>query len=125
MHFGALITGRADVRGERLRRLALVERLFDPLPIDEEVARSYGRLTAAVASAGRSPRGRVMDLLIAATAHPNGARLYTLNASDLHGLEHLVEIATVWSAIDRQIASVLRHSCRRPRFTTAHDPGRQ
>jgi predicted nucleic acid-binding protein len=69
LHFGALTTGLADVRAERLRRLALGERLFDPSPIDEEVARSYGRLAAAVASAGRRPRSRVMDVLIAATAY--------------------------------------------------------
>jgi len=39
------------------------------------VARSYGRLAAATASIGRKPRGRVMDVLIAATAHAHGARL--------------------------------------------------
>jgi predicted nucleic acid-binding protein len=36
-----------------------------------------------------------MDVLISATAHAYGARLYTRNASDLHGLEGLVEIETV------------------------------
>lgn len=95
LHFGALVTDDSAVRAERLRRLALVERLFDPLPIDEAVARSYGRLAAAVASAGRRPRRRVMDLLIAATAHAHGARLYTQNAADLHGLHDFVEIVTV------------------------------
>lgn len=95
LHFGALVVQDPKVRAERLRRLALVERLFDPLPIDEEVARSYGRLAAAIASAGRRPRGRVMDLLIAATAHAHGARLYTRNATDLRGIEDLVEIAQV------------------------------
>ena len=59
------------------------------------MARSYGRLTAAVASSGRRPRSRVMNVLIAATAHAYGARLYTRNASDLYGLEDLVEIKTV------------------------------
>lgn len=80
---------------ERLRRLALIESLFDPLPIDDEVARSYGRLAVAVASVGRKPRGRVMDVLIAATAHAHGARLYTRNAADLRGPEDLVEIVAV------------------------------
>ncbi len=41
---------------------------------------------------GRSPRARVMDLLIAATAVANGARLATRDAGDLAGLEKLVEI---------------------------------
>lgn len=95
LHFGALITDNADVRAERLRRLALLEHLFTPLPVDGDVARSYGQLAAAIARAGRQPRGRVMDLLIAATAHANDAALYTRNAQDLRGIEHLVEIAAV------------------------------
>lgn len=95
LHFGALVARDSAVRAERLRRLALVERLFDPLPIDEEVARSYGRLAAAVATAGRRPRGRVMDILIAGTAHAHGARLYTRNPADLQGLHDLVDIVTV------------------------------
>jgi predicted nucleic acid-binding protein len=36
-----------------------------------------------------------MDLLIAATAHAHSARLYTRNAADLAGIEHLIEIVTV------------------------------
>lgn len=95
LHFGALVAGDPGVRAERLRRLALVERLFDPLAIDEEVARSYGRLAAAVASQGRRPRRRVMDILIAATAHAHGARLYTRNPADLQGLDNLLDIVTV------------------------------
>jgi predicted nucleic acid-binding protein len=36
-----------------------------------------------------------MDLLIAAHAHAHGARLYTRNAQDLIGIEHLVDIVVV------------------------------
>jgi toxin FitB len=36
-----------------------------------------------------------MDLLIAATAAAHGARLITRNASDLVGIEHLVEIVAL------------------------------
>lgn len=95
LHFGVLVAHDAAVRGERLRRLAMVESLFDALPVDEAVSRSYGRLAAAVAEVGRRPRAGVMDLLIAATAHAHGARLYTRNPKDLHGLEDLLEIVTV------------------------------
>jgi len=95
LHFGALVARDPGVRAERLRRLSLVERLFDALAIDEEVARSYGRLAAAVASEGRRPRRRVMDILIAATAHAHGARLYTRNPADLQGLDNLLDIVTV------------------------------
>ena len=74
--------------------MSILESTFDALPIDDRVARSYGRLAAAVAAAGRKPRGRVMDLLVAATAHANGARLYTRNPRDFTGLEHEVDIVT-------------------------------
>jgi predicted nucleic acid-binding protein len=95
LHFGVLVTSDAAIRAERLRRLTLFERTFTALPVDESVAASYGRLAAAVAAAGRQPRARVMDLLIAATAHAHSARLYTRNADDLAGLEELVEIVAV------------------------------
>lgn len=94
LHFGALVADDVDVRAERLRRLALIEHLYTPLPIDGAVARSYGRLAAAVARTGRQPRARVMDLLIAATAHAHEAALVTRNPADLRGIEHLVEITS-------------------------------
>lgn len=95
LHFGVLITTDGAVRAERLRRLSDFQRKFDALPIDDEVATSYGQLAAAVATAGRQPRARVMDLLIAATAHAHSARLYTRNAADLAGIEHLIEVVSV------------------------------
>ena len=95
LHFGVLVTADATVRAERLRRLAALERTFQPLAIDDRVAASYGQLAAAVVSAGRQPRSRVFDLLIAATAYTHGARLYTRNGTDLVGIEHLVEIVNI------------------------------
>ena len=95
LHFGVLITSDAATRAERLRRLSTLQDKFDALPIDDKVAVSYGQLAAAVTSSGRQPRSRVMDLLIAATAHAHGARLYTRDASDLVGIEHLVDIIAV------------------------------
>lgn len=95
LHFGVLVAREAARRAERLRRLSLLQRHFDPLPIDDAVAAGYGRLAAVVVEAGRQPRARTMDLLIAATAHVHEARLYTRNARDLAGLEDLVEIVAV------------------------------
>ena len=95
LHFGVLVTADADIRAERLRRLSQLQRSFDALPVDEDVATSYGELAAAVAASGRQPRARVMDLLIAATAHAHSARLYTRNAVDLIGVEHLIDIVAV------------------------------
>ena len=95
LHFGVLVTGDRSIRAERLRRLTMLQRTFDALPIDDEVAAHYGQLAAAVVAFGRQPRSRVMDLLIAATALTHGARLYTRNAADLVGIEHLLEIVSV------------------------------
>lgn len=95
LHFGVLVTDDPSVRAERLRRLSVLHRRFDALPVDDAVAASYGQLAAAVRAAGRRPRARAMDLLIAATAHAHGARLYTRNAGDLVGLDDLVEVVPV------------------------------
>jgi toxin FitB len=95
LHFGVLVAKTSEVRAERLRRLSILQQHFDALPVDEAVSVSYGRLAAAVVDAGRRPRRRVMDLLIAATAHAHGARLYTRNAADFAGLENLIDIVAV------------------------------
>ena len=95
LHFGVMVTVDEAIRAERLRRLTMLQRSFDALPIDDDVAASYGRLAAAVAGVGRQPRSRAFDLLIAATAHAHDARLYTRNPADLVGLDDLLEIIAV------------------------------
>ena len=95
LHFGVLIARESGIRAERLRRLLILQRTFDALPLDGAVAASYGQVAAAVVEAGRQPRARSMDLLIAATAHAHSARLYTRNSIDFHGLEQMVEIVAV------------------------------
>ena len=95
LHFGVLVTSDPAVRAQRLRRLSELQRRFDAIPVDDDVAVSYGQLAAAVVQAGRQQRERVMDLLVAATAHAQGARLYTRNGTDFTGIEHLVEVIAV------------------------------
>lgn len=95
LHFGVLAARERAVRAERLRRLLVLQRTFDAIPVDDAVAASYGIVASAVVDAGRQPRARSMDLLIAATAHAHSARLYTRNAADFVGLEGLVEIVAV------------------------------
>ncbi len=96
--FGVLVTSDAERRAQRLTRLVALQRRFDPLPVDDAVADSYGLLAARTVSKGRQPRRRAMDLLIAATAHAHGAMLYTRNAEDLRGLEDLLPIVAVGRA---------------------------
>lgn len=95
LHFGVLVAKQRTVRAERLRRLLVLQRTFDALPLDEAVAASYGQIAAAVLDIGRQPRARSMDLLIAATAHAHSATLYTRNANDFHGLDALVDVVAV------------------------------
>lgn len=95
LHFGVLMAKESGIRAERLRRLSILQHEFDALPLDEDVAASYGHLAAAVVAAGRQPRARTMDLLIAATAHAHSARLYTRNAEDFAGIDGLIEVVSV------------------------------
>ncbi len=95
LHFGVLVADDPATRAERLRRLSVLQRQFQALPVDDTVAASYGALAAAVAAAGRQPRARTMDLLIAATAHAHAARLYTRNPADFTGADQLVEVVPI------------------------------
>jgi predicted nucleic acid-binding protein len=92
-----------EEHAERARRLEILQRAeseFDPVPFDAEAARIFGRVTAAVIAAGRKPRGRAVDLMIAATAIAEGLPLYTTNPADFTGLDTLIRIiphpGTAW-----------------------------
>ena len=87
-----------DEHAERARRLdvlQLAENEFDPIPFDAEAARIYGRVTAAVITAGRKPRRRVADLMIAAIAIAEDLPLFTTNPDDFAGLDHLLTLVPV------------------------------
>jgi predicted nucleic acid-binding protein len=80
-------------RARRQDRLQRAEATFEPIPMDVAVARAYGRVYAAVATAGRKARGRrAFDLLIAATALAAALPLYTRNPNDFGRLDSLVEV---------------------------------
>lgn len=97
LHFGVLVARSTATRAERLRRLGVIEKTFDALPVDEAVARDYGHLAAALVHAGRQPRARVADLLIAATARTHDAELWTRNPADVAGLDALLTIRALTS----------------------------
>ena len=80
-------------RARRQDRLQRAEATFEPIPMDVAVARAYGRVYAAVATAGRKARSRrAFDLLIAATALAAELPLYTRNPNDFGELDSLVEV---------------------------------
>lgn len=87
-----------EEHAERARRLEVLQRVeneFDPIPFDAEAARIYGRVAAAVIGAGRKPRRRLADLMIASTAIAEGLSLFTTNPKDFAGLDALLTIVPV------------------------------
>jgi toxin FitB len=93
LHFGLLVAADEEARALRASRLGLIEARFpDPLPVDDRVAREWGRLQAAVADRGGNPRARSSDLAIAATANVHDAALLTHNTKDFKIVEDLIDV---------------------------------
>ena len=93
---GPHATADQSERARRQDRLQRAEATFEPIPFDASTARAYGRVYAAIVSAGRKARGRrAVDLLIAATALSAQLPLYTRNPADFAGLETLLEVVAV------------------------------
>jgi predicted nucleic acid-binding protein len=88
-------TDDAAERGRRIARLQRVEAIFEPLPFDTEAARQYGVIAAGVIAAGRKPRRREADLMIAAIAAAHRLPLYTTNPDDFLGTEGTVGVIAV------------------------------
>lgn len=87
-----------DERAERARRTELLQRAeaeFDPIPFGTEAARAYGRIVAAVAAIGRTPRRRMADQQIAAVALVESLPLFTTNPDDFAGLQDLIAVVPV------------------------------
>lgn len=92
LSFGPHATDDPLKRAARVAVLQHVESTFEPLPYDHHAARLYGQICAAVRAAGRQPRKRTSDLMIAATAASNALPLYTANPDDFHGSAGFVEL---------------------------------
>ncbi|MES9554874.1 type II toxin-antitoxin system VapC family toxin [Streptomyces sp. NPDC007076] len=87
-----------DEYAERARRSDILQRAeneFDPIPFDAEAARIYGRVCASVIGAGRKPRRRVADLMIASIAIAEELPLFTTNPDDFKGLDDLLTVVPV------------------------------
>jgi len=80
-------------RARRQDRLQRTEATFDPVAFDASAARAYGRVYAAVTTAGR--KDRAIDLLIAATAVASGLPIYTCNPDDFSHVGDTLEVLAV------------------------------
>lgn len=83
---------------ERARRTSVLqhaEATFEPLPFDAASARAFGVVCAAVLAAGRKPRSRLADLMIAAVAQANNLAVYTANPDDFIGLNEMISVVPV------------------------------
>jgi predicted nucleic acid-binding protein len=69
--------------------------LYRAIAIEADTASTYAHLADACRGAGRSPRRRMMDLWIAATAVSQGLPLYTRNGRDFAGLTGLLTVHVV------------------------------
>ncbi len=93
---GSHATQDPPERARRQDRLQRTEAAFSPLPFDADAARAYGRIYAAVATAGRKARGaRAVDLMIAAVACSVDLPLYTRNPNDFAALDGLVDVVAI------------------------------
>jgi len=93
MHFGLTVARDDHERNQRMLRFNRVLSLYgNGMAFDDRVAGSYGYLTGLVKEAGRNPRSRTANLMIAATAHSAGVALVTRNPDDLTVLESVIEV---------------------------------
>jgi tRNA(fMet)-specific endonuclease VapC len=86
---GPIVARTASDRAARQAHLQQAEADFEPLPFDAASARAFGRVAAALRSAGRKPAARAYDALIAATAIANDLPLYTCDPNDFAGIGEL------------------------------------
>ena len=95
LHQGVAMARDAAARAARTEVLGAAVTDFEPLPFDGDAAARYGTLVALVMSAGRDPRPRRLDLMIAAIASSRGLPLYTRNAADFKGLDDVLTVRAV------------------------------
>ncbi len=95
LHQGIAIAKDTATRAARMEKLGAAVADFDTLPFDGEAAARYGTLVALAIAAGRDPRPRRMDLMIAAIASTRDLPLYTRNAEDFTGLDGVVTVVPV------------------------------
>jgi predicted nucleic acid-binding protein len=95
LHQGVAMARNSAVRAARTELLGSAIVNFDPLPFDRDAAARYGTLVALTVAAGRDPRPRRMDLMIAAIASSRDLPLYTRNGGDFAHLYDALDVVSV------------------------------
>ncbi|WP_282785087.1 MULTISPECIES: type II toxin-antitoxin system VapC family toxin [unclassified Nocardia] len=92
---GTAMATTAEVLAVRTERLLEFEHTFDALPFSSTAARRFTSMAKLVVAAGRNPKPRRMDLMIAAIASANDLPLFTRNPDDFKGIEPLLTVVAV------------------------------
>jgi predicted nucleic acid-binding protein len=95
LHQGVSMAKDPFTRAARTEVLSEAAAAFEPLPFDADAAQRYGSLVALTLAAGRDPRPRRLDLMIAAIASARDLPLYTRNPADFKGLDDLLIVHAV------------------------------
>lgn len=87
LHFGVQGARDDGARLSRQHRLTMIQSVYGHgIAFTDETAHHYGLLCGRLRAQGRSPRGRAMDVMIAATALTFGVPLVTRNIEDVDRL---------------------------------------
>jgi len=95
LSFGVALAKTPIEAARRSQVFAATKAWVRPLPFDGDAAEKYGEIAALVLEAGRQPRPRRLDLMIAAIAAVRHLSLYTSNPDDYRGLESVLTINAV------------------------------
>ncbi|MEZ5273764.1 MAG: type II toxin-antitoxin system VapC family toxin [Ilumatobacteraceae bacterium] len=86
---GPLVATDEHERAARQAHVQQAEHDFEPLPFDTAAARAFGRVAAGLRAAGRKPKTRAYDALIASIAVASRLPLYTVNPDDYTNIADL------------------------------------
>lgn len=95
LHQGVALAKDNHARATRTEKLAAALVEFEPLSFDGESAARFATMVSMTLAAGRNPKPRRMDLMIAAIASARGMPLFTRNVRDFTGLEDVLTVVGV------------------------------
>ncbi|MEV0363190.1 type II toxin-antitoxin system VapC family toxin [Nocardia fusca] len=89
---GVALASDAKTLALRTERLLEIENAFDALTFSPTAARRFTSMAKLVIAAGRNPKPRKMDLMIAAIASANDLPLFTRTVDDFKSLDPLLTV---------------------------------